>query len=177
MLAIDSCSELLGDLNVDVEGTQQEPTFHGFTALPLEIRYQVYEEYFHSDEKSQACYKWPHNAEPCIYPWGRIDKHWKSSLPFLPSLCLVNRRISEEASLLLLRTAEVRIDNVHYLEHFVNRLASSSSLSLEQDSQVHLFYRSRLGVLRDRHGTNEYAQHGENEQEDARPCISNERNL
>ncbi|KAH4268429.1 hypothetical protein HBI04_076590 [Parastagonospora nodorum] len=94
---MDSFDQTLDALNPCIN---KSPIFHQFTQLPLEIRYQIYESYFHSSPEFVPCKEGNHPSQSHIVPCSQLPKG-----SFLPSLCLVDRNIGEEATSFLARTA------------------------------------------------------------------------
>jgi hypothetical protein len=71
----------------------QEPAFHQFLDLPAELRYQVYEDYFHEEEKAAASLFWRNSCcRPKVTTRKGEDK-WS----FLPDICFVSLSLRSES--------------------------------------------------------------------------------
>lgn len=94
-----SFHQLVDAIDPGIVASHAAPTFHQFTQLPLEIRYQIYESYFHSSPEIVPGNKGIHLTQPRIVLCSQLPER-----PFLPSLCLVNRALGEEVTSFLART-------------------------------------------------------------------------
>lgn len=112
--------EIQRDANLSPKGAPQEPQFHRFTELPIELRYMVYNEYFERDHESETGFGWIRHYGPRVSP-GYGNGH-SLNPPFLPNLCLTDRFIGEEASTHLFNVAVVALDRTRAIDHFVRRL-------------------------------------------------------
>jgi hypothetical protein len=71
----------------------QEPAFHQFLDLPAELRYQVYKEYFHEEEKAAASLFWRNSyCRPEVTTRKGEDKR-----SFLPDICFVSQSLRSES--------------------------------------------------------------------------------
>ncbi|KAF9697282.1 hypothetical protein EKO04_004788 [Ascochyta lentis] len=110
--------ELVRDLELFVDEVLQKPTFHQLLDLPIELRYQIYQEYFLEDSRSLTTRTWPE------LDWRRINFDWtldrRSSAPFLPSFCLVSKFLLKEIGAFLFATVTFKAHCPMALLQFLN---------------------------------------------------------
>jgi hypothetical protein len=89
-----------------------QPEFHRFMDLPAELHLQVYNHYCSNDMKSLACQSWV-SADKlpsmAVHSVSQGPYSFRTSVPFLPGLCLVNQTVRTEAMIFILRTLEYGI--------------------------------------------------------------------
>jgi hypothetical protein len=99
-----SCSaflDLLNDIEPYIDDVTWQPIFHRFPDLPIELRYEIYELYFHSNrERALATKNWAH------YNFSAEELHRRESSKFLPKFCTANKSCVEEAWVLLLSSLD-----------------------------------------------------------------------
>ncbi|KAF2133232.1 hypothetical protein P153DRAFT_428261 [Dothidotthia symphoricarpi CBS 119687] len=113
------CS-LLQALELHVDDLVRKPEFHVFMKLPLELRYQIYEEYFLADTKSVSCRSWPHLTIDHDQQF-RLH-HLMDSAPFLPNLCLVSRALRAEVTSFLVRSTTFDMAKLPAMKTFFKTL-------------------------------------------------------
>jgi len=102
--------------------TIKEPQFHRFQDMSLELRHQVYEEYF-LDEQDSVCRGWPdinaYDAFVEITHQHAHDAHVPSvpfNTQFFPNLCLVNRETGLEAAKFLISKTKLSFTYYEHIE-------------------------------------------------------------
>lgn len=143
-------TDLLRAINPFLDASHENPSFHNFFSLPSELRCLVYEAYFrfqsnqHGETRSfamkRSCAWW------IIPSWAdmHFDTHWepkelpgrKSSMPFFPAICLVNKRIGSEAAVCMLSTAKITMHSFTARRIFT-RIVSKFSLNDKLLDSVH----------------------------------------
>lgn len=78
----------LQDLNPYIDELLQQPEFRRFLDLPVELRYEVYEQCFLDDTGTIGCHSWP----ALSLTKGGVDRIRKrKTAPFLPKIGLLSR--------------------------------------------------------------------------------------
>jgi hypothetical protein len=92
------------------QASAQEPAFHQFLDLPEELRYQVYEEYFHEEEKAAASLFWCNSwCRPEVTTRKGEDKR-----SFLPDICFVSQSLRSESLSVLMTYLTLEIKSHVY---------------------------------------------------------------
>lgn len=137
--------ELVCALNPYIDDITTLPTFHRFTDLPLELRFNVYEQYFINDSRSLACSKWPdENGTARIQLRKPNGRRWSKAAPFLPAICFVDHAVNAEAVPFLIGSARCRIEEPYEAAWIFMKAGVSNILSKVR--QLELSDTNGLGV-------------------------------
>jgi hypothetical protein len=108
--------------------TVKEPQFHRFQDMPLELRQQVYKEYF-LDEQNSICRGWPRISLDKVDVDDYTHQHARdahipsgpSAQQFFPNICLVNRNTGFEAARFLISMAELAVGRFKQIEPVISK--------------------------------------------------------
>jgi hypothetical protein len=107
---------LLRHLNPLIDELLIQPEFHRFLDLPLELRYNVYEQYFLDNTKSNFTTHWPKLDVMQPFCGGHISENHRLSI--LPSLCVVNKVLRQKLITCLLDPMELNFEDTAALASF-----------------------------------------------------------
>ncbi|KAF2115816.1 hypothetical protein BDV96DRAFT_56936 [Lophiotrema nucula] len=91
-------------LNDYIDDVLEEPKFHRFRDLPLELRQEVYKQYLLNNRQS-VCVEWPNITLEETRMLYRFRRPGKKPRHLFPALCVVNNTTGAEVTLYLLQNA------------------------------------------------------------------------
>jgi hypothetical protein len=107
---------LLRHLNPLIDQLLIQPEFHRFLDLPLELRYNVYEQYFLDNMKSNCTAHWPALHVAKLFGSRRMGETYRPSI--LPNLCMVNKVLRQELMACLLDPMGINFQDAAALASF-----------------------------------------------------------
>jgi hypothetical protein len=117
----DAFNILLRSLNPYIDNLQ--PSFHHFLELPIELRYNVYEEYYRRESTAIACQSWNGTAET----WFGDLEH--DTFQFLPNICMTSHELSSEVTGFLVSSSTFELAGACEVLFFRDRLFSNSNVN------------------------------------------------
>lgn len=108
-------SELAQALEPFIEDALAKPRFYKFEALPIELRYKIYEEHFLVNKGSLATQSWPHLT------WQSRELRTRTSAPFLPRLCLASKTLLREVGAFLLSSILFDFETTKLMQRFIKK--------------------------------------------------------
>lgn len=110
----------------------EQLNFHRFNDLPIELRYEVYTQYFVDEQTALCCRLWPFSYLANYGVMSEIYDHSipKKLTPFLPNLCLASRALGQEATSLLFADAAVAICGEAAFPYFLKKSNTATGTDL-----------------------------------------------
>jgi hypothetical protein len=107
---------LLRHLNLLIDEMLIQSEFHRFLDLPLELRYNVYEQYFLDNTKSNFTAHWPALHVAKLFGSRHLGETYRPSI--LPNLCVVNKVLRQELMACLLDPMGINFQDAAALASF-----------------------------------------------------------
>jgi hypothetical protein len=120
---LDAFDDLLCALDPYTDELLLPSEFHRFLDLPLELRYNVYEEYYLDEHIALACQPWNGPSSTLL---SKL-KYCAQKLPFLPPLCLTSHALLSEVVPFIMKTATFSLTGSYLENAYINKRLSSIS--------------------------------------------------
>lgn len=116
-------------LELYVDDLVWQPTFHQFTDLPIELRCKVYTQHFLDDSQSLTTIEWPWLHWPGVFTRRQLQS--RSSVPFLPALCLTSKDCLTEVLPFLISSLTLECQDSDTAMYFLENAAHLQTLEID----------------------------------------------